>query len=52
MHIVHFDDACSINAKINLALDEDLKGISIWTVTTYYPQLYVLINYYFETENK
>ena len=50
LHIVHFDDPCSLNAKINLALDENIKGVSIWTVTTYYPQLYLLLDYYYQTK--
>ena len=50
LHVVHFDDACSINAKINLAIDENIKGWSIWTVTTYFPQLILLIDYYFNIE--
>lgn len=45
-HIVHFDNACSLNEKINLMIDESLSGISIWTVTTYFSQLYLLIDYY------
>lgn len=51
MHVVHFEDACSVNAKFNLVLDENLKGISIWTITTYFPQLYLLIDEYFEVKN-
>ena len=50
LHVVHFDDACSINSKINLAIDENIKGLSIWTVTTYFPQLILLIDYYFNIE--
>lgn len=50
-HVVHFDDACSYNQKINLALDEELKGLSIWTISTYNPQLYLLIDYYYSKEN-
>lgn len=51
LHVVHFDDPCSINLKINLAIDEEIKGISIWTINTYYPQLYELLNYYFDQNN-
>lgn len=51
LHVVHFDDACAINAKINLALDEDIKGLSIWTITTYYPQMYLLLDYYFSMKD-
>lgn len=50
-HVVHFEDACSVNAKFNLVLDENLRGISIWTITTYFPQLYLLIDEYFEVKN-
>lgn len=50
LHVVHFDDTCSINSKINLAIDENIKGLSIWTVTTYFPQLILLIDYYFNIE--
>ena len=42
LHEVHFDDPCSFEEKLNLS------GGSIWTISTYTPYLYKLIDYYFK----
>lgn len=45
-HIVHFDDACSYKEKIELAIKEEIGGISIWTITNSNIQLTKLIDEY------
>ncbi len=45
-HIVHFDDACSYKEKIELAIKEEIGGISIWTITSPNIQLTKLIDEY------
>lgn len=49
-HIVWFIDAKSINASLDLVIKYNLKGISIWNITIYNPQLWLLINSQFEIE--
>lgn len=46
-HIVHFDDACSYKEKIELAIKEEIGGISIWTLSSINVQLTKLIDEYF-----
>lgn len=43
-HIVHFEDARSIGAKINLALYYNLGGISFWTLRSQFTQMWTVIN--------
>lgn len=43
---VHFEDARSIQAKIQLAINYDLAGLSVWTLMSYFPAMWFLINYY------
>lgn len=46
-HIVYFEDPRSIQAKSLLAKDNELGGLSIWTISSYWQQLYeVIINYF------
>lgn len=47
-HQVHFEDARSIASKIELAVDYDLGGLSIWTLMSYFPPLVILIDYYLD----
>jgi|SRR5690554_1837907 len=46
-HIVHFEDARSIIAKIDLVKEYDLVGVSYWTIMEEFPQNWLIINYYF-----
>lgn len=46
-HVVHFDDACSYNEKLELVIKEEIGGISIWTITNTNIQLTKLIDTYF-----
>ena len=48
LHEVHFDDPCSFEEKLNLVDKYNLLGGSIWTISTYTPYLYKLIDYYFK----
>ena len=43
-HIVWFENARSIAAKLALVEEYDLAGISIWQVMRYFPQLYRVIS--------
>ena len=43
-HIVWFDDARSIEAKLMLINEYDLLGLGIWTINRYYPQLYRVLS--------
>lgn len=45
---VHFEDARSIIAKIELAKKYDLAGLSYWTIMDYFAPNWLLIDYYIE----
>lgn len=49
-HIVYFEDPRSIKAKCLLAKKYELGGLSIWTINTYWHQLYEVITNYYEIE--
>ena len=48
-HFVWFKDARSFNALLNIAVEYNLKGISIWNVMEYTPQLAVTLNSQYNT---
>ena len=48
-HIVWFEDARSIEAKLSLIDKYSLAGVSYWTVNAYFPQMYIVQNYMFDT---
>jgi spore germination protein len=50
-HIVWFEDARSIDAKVKLVPEYGFRGISIMNVMCYFPQLWLLINTQFEIRN-
>lgn len=50
LHIVWFEDARSIKAKLDLVTKYNLGGISIWTVMNYFPQAYAVLNSNFQVE--
>ncbi len=50
LHIVWFEDARSIKAKLDLVTKYNLGGISIWTIMNYFPQMYAVINDNFKIE--
>ncbi len=49
-HIVYFEDPRSIQAKSLLAKENNLGGISIWTISSYFKQLYEVLDNYFKIE--
>ncbi len=42
-HVVWFEDARSIQAKLLLVDEYDLGGISIWTLMSYFPQMWLVV---------
>jgi spore germination protein len=47
-HQVHFEDARSLQAKIRLALEYGLGGLSYWTLMSNFPPNWVLVEYYLD----
>lgn len=47
-HKVWFEDARSIQSKINMIIDYDLRGISYWKLGLSFPQNWLLIEAYFD----
>ncbi len=43
-HIVHFEDARSIDAKLRLINEKNLRGGSVWNIMRYFPQLWLVLN--------
>lgn len=43
-HVVWFEDARSIKAKLQLVEKYNLGGISVWTLTTFFPQMWWVLN--------
>lgn len=43
-HIVWFEDARSVKAKLELVNKYNLGGISVWTITSFFPQLWWVLN--------
>jgi len=42
-HIVWFDDARSINARLRLVNEYGLGGLSYWTINNYFPAQWVIL---------
>lgn len=47
-HEVHFEDPRSIIAKISLAIEYQLKGLSYWTINEFFIQNWLLVDYYID----
>lgn len=43
-HVVWFEDARSVEAKLDLAFEKQLKGISYWNIMRYFPQNWLVVN--------
>lgn len=43
-HEVWFEDARSIQAKLGLAREYGLRGVSVWNIMRYFPQLWLVLN--------
>jgi len=46
-HEVWFEDARSIQAKLELIIKYNLEGVSYWTIDRFFPQNYLILNYLF-----
>ena len=49
-HEVWFEDARSIRAKLALAGEFRLHGVSIWNIMRYFPQLWLVLNNLYDIE--
>ena len=49
-HVVWFDDARSMDAKLRLLREYGLAGASIWQIMKYFPQLWLVLHSLYETE--
>ncbi len=47
-HIVWFEDARSIDAKLRLAFDYGLAGVSYWTINRFFPQNWLVLDYLYD----
>lgn len=47
-HIVWFDDARSINARLQLINKYNLAGVSYWTINNFYPANWAVLSYNFD----
>lgn len=43
-HQVWFEDARSIQSKLNLANEKGIEGVNIWTIMRYFPQLFLVLS--------
>lgn len=50
-HIVWFDDARSIEAKLGLVDEYGLNGVSYWNLMSYFPQNWLVLNSLYNVEN-
>ena len=49
-HVVWFEDARSMNAKLRTANDYNLGGVSYWTIGKYFPQAWLVQNSLFDVK--
>ena len=49
-HEVWFEDARSVRAKLALAGEYQLAGVSIWNIMRYFPQLWLVLNSLYDIE--
>lgn len=51
-HEVWFEDARSIRAKLALAAEYRLRGVSIWNIMRYFPQLWLVLSQLYDIEKQ
>jgi Predicted glycosyl hydrolase len=51
-HVVWFEDARSIETKLNTANDYGLKGVEYWHLMKYFPQNWLVLNALYNIEKK
>jgi len=49
-HEVWFEDARSVRSKLALASEYRLRGVSIWNIMRYFPQLWLVLNQLYDIE--
>ncbi len=49
-HVVWFEDARSIDTKLRTANQYDLGGVSYWTINSYFPQNWLVLQSLFDVE--
>lgn len=49
-HVVWFINSQTINAILNLVTEYNLKGISVWNITVFNPQLWIIVNSQYKIE--
>ena len=49
-HEVWFEDARSIQAKLAIAGEYRLRGVSVWNIMRYFPQLWLVLNQLYDIE--
>lgn len=49
-HEVWFEDARSIRSKLALAGEYRLRGVSVWNIMRYFPQLWLVLNQLYDIE--
>lgn len=49
-HVVWYEDARSIEAKLSMATRYGLRGISYWTIMRYFPQNWLVLNALYDIE--
>ncbi len=49
-HVVWFEDARSMNAKLRTANEYNLGGVSYWTIGKYFPQAWLVQNSLFDVK--
>ena len=49
-HVVWFEDARSVQAQSRLVGEYGLKGISVWNIMRYFPQLWLVLNALYRIE--
>lgn len=47
-HIVYFEDANSIKAKLDLVYELGFKGVGFWNIMKYFPQSWLVLNSMFD----
>lgn len=47
-HVVWFEDARSVLAKLNLVSEFNLAGISVWNIMRFFPALWLMVNNLYE----
>ncbi|WP_192451695.1 LysM peptidoglycan-binding domain-containing protein [Candidatus Galacturonibacter soehngenii] len=50
LHAVWFINSQTINAILDLVTEYNLKGISVWNITVFNPQLWLMVNSQYEIE--